>query len=180
MTGSIQTRISALALLAANALPLCGVLFWGWPLGKLMALYWAETAVIGVLNIFRMLMISPVAGLPLAVFFTIHFGGFMLGHGLFLSVMFLDDGGGFGPAALLAMARSVRARRGARIQGAIQRDPCFLFIFASLGVIWSKPAHWGLMCWADVVVIATNRRFRSSGTAVLASIRLKLGIPPEI
>ena len=72
MRRATQTRISTLALLAANLLPLCGVLFRGWPLSRLLALYWAETAVIGVFNIFRMLMIRPLPAVPLSLFFAFH------------------------------------------------------------------------------------------------------------
>ena len=108
MNNSTQTRISGLSLLIANVLPLCGVLFWGWPLGKLLALYWAESAVIGVFNIFRMWMIDPVRGLPLSVFFAIHFGGFMFVHGMFLTFMFMGHGGGLGPGVLLDMIGTVR------------------------------------------------------------------------
>ena len=38
---------STLALIAANLVPVYGVLFWGWDLFGLMVLYWVETAIIG-------------------------------------------------------------------------------------------------------------------------------------
>jgi hypothetical protein len=108
LKGGAQARISALALLAANLVPLLGVLFWGWPLGKLLALYWAETAVLGVFNIFRMLMIQPLLGLPLSLFFAFHFGMFMFVHGVFLTLLVLRPGGGMGIASLLAMVAGLR------------------------------------------------------------------------
>ena len=101
MRRATQTRISTSALLAANLLPLGGVLFFGWPLSRLLVLYWAETAVIGVFNIFRMLWIQPLAAIPLSVFFAFHFGIFMAVHGVFLSLFFLrPEGTATGPAPL--------------------------------------------------------------------------------
>ena len=47
---------STLVLLAANAMPLLGVLYWGWDVFVLLMLYWLETAVIGfwmIARIFR-------------------------------------------------------------------------------------------------------------------------------
>jgi hypothetical protein len=108
LSGTIQTRISAAALLAANLVPFWGALFWGWPLEKLLAIYWAESGVIGVFNVFKMLLIAPLGGLFLGAFFTVHFGGFMVVHGMFLSAMFTPGGAGFGPSALLGMVAGVR------------------------------------------------------------------------
>ena len=102
-----RTRLSAGALVIANAIPLLGVALWGWPLGKIMALYWVESAIIGAFNVVKMLMISPVGGLFLGAFFCVHFGIFMLVHGMFVAIFFVADGasGGVetGPAALLAL-----------------------------------------------------------------------------
>lgn len=55
--GSESTRLpaSALALIAVNALPLLGVLFAGWDVLTIVLLYWFETAIIGAINILRML-----------------------------------------------------------------------------------------------------------------------------
>jgi hypothetical protein len=44
---------STLVLLAANLLPLAGVLFWGWDAFVLLVLYWMETAAIGFWTIAR-------------------------------------------------------------------------------------------------------------------------------
>ena len=108
MSSTTQRWVSALALLIANAIPLCAVLFWGWPLGKLMALYWAETAVIGVFNVFRILMVGGAAGVPLALFFCVHFGGFMFVHGIFVAFLFFEKPENPGPGVLLDMAAGVR------------------------------------------------------------------------
>lgn len=54
---------SAIALIAANALPLFGVLFFGWDTFTIVFLYWAENVVIGAINVLKMLACSPNANL---------------------------------------------------------------------------------------------------------------------
>lgn len=54
---------SALALIAANSLPLFGVLFFGWDTFTIVFLYWAENVVIGAINVLKMLACSPNANL---------------------------------------------------------------------------------------------------------------------
>lgn len=44
---------SAVILIAVNVLPLVGVLFWGWSLLLILVLYWVESGIIGVLNVFK-------------------------------------------------------------------------------------------------------------------------------
>jgi hypothetical protein len=92
---------STLFLIAANWLPVFGVLYWGWDVFVLLVLYWLETAVIGVWTIAR-LAVAPrgsmgpllVDGRPtdspiaLTAFFLVHSGMFMGGHMLFLWVLF--------------------------------------------------------------------------------------------
>ena len=77
------------AIAAANLVPLLGVLFLGWSLGDVLLLYWVESAVIGFFNVQRMLHAGGVVGLPLVLFFLVHYGGFMAGHMVFLQVLFL-------------------------------------------------------------------------------------------
>jgi hypothetical protein len=50
---------SAIALIAANALALFGVLFLGWDTFTIVFLYWAENVVIGAINVLKMLVCSP-------------------------------------------------------------------------------------------------------------------------
>ena len=47
-------RFSVFALIAANVLPIVGVLLWGWDAGALVFLYWTENVVIGFYNILKM------------------------------------------------------------------------------------------------------------------------------
>ena len=83
---------SVIILLIANLVPLYGVMFWGWDLFTLMMAYWMETLAIGFWNIVHMSMLARWGALFLVPFFIVHFGGFILGHFLFLWQMF---GGGW-------------------------------------------------------------------------------------
>ena len=79
--------IPLLALVAANLIPLAGVIFFGWDLGGVLLLYWAENVVVAVWAIIRMLVIGRAAAIPLIVFFTIHYGIFTFVHLIFVYSM---------------------------------------------------------------------------------------------
>jgi hypothetical protein len=49
-------------LLLANAVPLAGVLFWGWSVSSVVILYWFENIVIGLVNVARMITFTPSNG----------------------------------------------------------------------------------------------------------------------
>lgn len=78
-----------LFFLASNFLPLLGIFFLGWDLTHLLFLYWAESAVIGLYHVLRIIRSSIPETLKafLTPFFIIHFGGFMTGHAIFLFVI---------------------------------------------------------------------------------------------
>jgi hypothetical protein len=103
--------VAIAVLIAANAVPLVGVLFLGWDLATLVAVYWAENGVVGVYAVARILTagrrISLVDGpaapqppppprdpgraaagvlprLGLTAFFCVHYGIFWLVHGTFV------------------------------------------------------------------------------------------------
>ena len=91
------------ALLAANAIPLFGVVFFGWSLFPVVFLYWLESAVVGVLNVARMSRATgpakagfSVNGKPyepemkraLIGFFILHYGLFTSVHGMFVFSFF--------------------------------------------------------------------------------------------
>jgi hypothetical protein len=115
--------IALAALVAANVVPLVGVLLLGWDLPTVVALYWAENGVVGVFAVARMLtarggtlpgmqpppppmpgaqpvalLNSQASGCFLGGFFVLHYGIFWLGHGLFvwlfLPLMLSTIGGG--------------------------------------------------------------------------------------
>ena len=56
-------KSSSFALIAANCLPLFGVLFFGWDTFSIIFLYWAENVVIGAINVLKMIACSPNANL---------------------------------------------------------------------------------------------------------------------
>jgi hypothetical protein len=51
-----MTSRSALVLLIANAIPLVGVVFFGWSLMTILVLYWLENGIVGVWNVPRILL----------------------------------------------------------------------------------------------------------------------------
>ena len=54
--GAGERRAAVVALLAANAIPIIGVLFFGWSLMTILVLYWLENGIVGLWNIPRMLL----------------------------------------------------------------------------------------------------------------------------
>jgi hypothetical protein len=92
---------SVIFLILMNMIPVVGVFTFGWDVGTLLLLYWLESIVIGLLNVPKILSAQGVAQssrgsrkagfggkLFLSLFFTVHFGGFSLGHYLFLDSFF--------------------------------------------------------------------------------------------
>lgn len=88
---------SAIGLVVANAVPLVGVVWFGWSLFGVMWLYWAENGVVGAYALLRILTAGgerTASKLLMAPFFAVHFGGFWLVHGAFVVGLFGDDGRG--------------------------------------------------------------------------------------
>jgi hypothetical protein len=98
------------SLLIANLIPLFGVLFGGWNVFAILALYWWENVVIGVLNILKMKKAQghlitnmsmtnngkPVVGEQaqrtfLLSFFALHYGIFTFVHGVFIAIFFFSQ-----------------------------------------------------------------------------------------
>jgi hypothetical protein len=126
----------AIALLVvANLVPLAGVLFLGWELATIVALYWLENGVIGAFALARIgtaqgvdadpgsvtingravpqaQLANPVtARVILMPFFVIHYGMFWLVHGVFvwfaLPLMWEEMGAGTGSPSLAAIAWAI-------------------------------------------------------------------------
>jgi hypothetical protein len=53
------SRPSVITLLAANVVPLLGVLFMGWSTFSVVVLYWAENVIIGAINVLKMIVCNP-------------------------------------------------------------------------------------------------------------------------
>ena len=92
-------RLSLAALVAANLVPLFGVLLWDWDVFLLLLLFWSENVIIGIFGIARLIVArvsdSGAEGLFLPLFFLVHYGGFMFGHFMVLFGMYsghVEDG----------------------------------------------------------------------------------------
>lgn len=89
-----KTSLSIKVLAVANLVPLLGVLLLDWDAAAIVLLYWIENLIIGLLNIFRMILVkvkSPsrqFQKLFMIPFFSVHFGGFCAAHGFFLLTFF--------------------------------------------------------------------------------------------
>ena len=90
----VFTNIPVLALLAANVIPLVGVLFLNWSALYIVLLYWAENLAVGFYNVLKMAFakvrhpIEHLGKLFLIPFFIVHYGGFTGVHGFFVLAMF--------------------------------------------------------------------------------------------
>lgn len=89
------------ALVAANLVPLVGVIGFNWSLRGVLLLYWAENVVVAAYAIARMFMVGGFSAAPVSLFFSFHFGMFMFVHLVFLLAFSSDDfaGGGAGSHA---------------------------------------------------------------------------------
>jgi hypothetical protein len=105
-------------ILLVNLVPLLGIVLFGWSLLELLLLYWSESAAIGFYMLAKLFVFMWMAGpnyikenvisKPSGIlgkilgmsfmlgFFTIHFGGFMLGHLFFILVLLSPPDASFG------------------------------------------------------------------------------------
>ena len=100
-----SSALAAAVLVVANLVPLAGVLWWGWEVLTILALYWVENGIVGAYNLLKILRaegrssgaemanwrvngrpIETLARVPLAAFFLVHYGFFWIGHGIFVLV----------------------------------------------------------------------------------------------
>ena len=90
---AVRLTYPVAALIAANLLPIAGVLWWGWSVFSVMLLFWLENIIVGLLNIPRIVFAIGDADerqrrisnrLFVAVFFVFHYGLFTYGHGVFV------------------------------------------------------------------------------------------------
>jgi len=95
--------LSALVLIAANLVPLVGVVAFGWTVFSILLLYWCENVVVGAFNILRMLAAAPkdvvvdIGKLFFIPFFAVHYGMFTMVHGIFVLTLF-GPGGNVSPS----------------------------------------------------------------------------------
>jgi hypothetical protein len=94
-------NLPLIALLAANSIPLVGVVFLGWDVFSIVLLYWAENLAIGLYNVLKMAFVKVdrpldhLGKLFFIPFFCVHFGGFTAAHGLFILLIFKKGNGEF-------------------------------------------------------------------------------------
>src|SRR5205823_14331145 len=85
---------SAVVLVAANLVPLAGVLFFGWSVFATLLLFWVENVIVGGFNVLRILWAQPdnplmwVAKAGMIPFFIVHYGLFTTVHGAFVLTLF--------------------------------------------------------------------------------------------
>lgn len=89
-----------IAAIVVNLVPIVGVVFWGWSAFALIFLYWLENVVIGGRTVLSMLANAAIArevnfagALFFAAFFTVHYGMFCYGHGVFVVSLFGPERG---------------------------------------------------------------------------------------
>jgi hypothetical protein len=87
---------STVVLIIANLFPVAGTIFLDWNLSDVMVLYWAESAVIGIFNLCKIIVIGRWMALLAGPFFLGHFGGFMAIHFLFIYTIFVKGSQGMG------------------------------------------------------------------------------------
>jgi hypothetical protein len=85
---------TATVLVAANLVPLVGVVAFSWDVFTVVFLFWLENVVVGLFNVLRMLWVErgaermPVAKVALIPFFLVHYGMFTAVHGVFVFALF--------------------------------------------------------------------------------------------
>jgi hypothetical protein len=85
---------TAILLIIANLIPLYGVFFLDWDVFPILLLFWMENVVVGIFNVFKMLVASPASGKSWAAkvvmipFFCFHYGIFTAVHGIFVFIIF--------------------------------------------------------------------------------------------
>ena len=94
MKVTVSKPIFIILLILLNAIPVYGVLKWGWKSFDLIFLYWLENLIIGAVMILRMVIRPYSHAVELAIpvflvpFFTFHYGMFCYAHGTFVVSLF--------------------------------------------------------------------------------------------
>lgn len=84
--------LQILGTVAVNAIPLAGVIWFGWSVFEVLLLYWFENVAIGVAHAARLGICTRTnrtkGGWGTTAFFTAHYGLFTLVHGIFVVTYF--------------------------------------------------------------------------------------------
>jgi hypothetical protein len=98
-----SSTIALVALVVANAIPLVGVIWFGWNVWTILIVYWLENGIVGIFNVGRMWLadgplpdgaasgwrfngrpMNEAGRLGLIAFFAMHYGIFWFVHGVFV------------------------------------------------------------------------------------------------
>jgi hypothetical protein len=88
----MHRTLQILGTLAVNAIPLAGVLWFGWSVFEVLLIYWFENVAIGIFHAVRLGICTRTNAVPsgwgTTAFFVLHYGLFTLVHGVFVFVYF--------------------------------------------------------------------------------------------
>lgn len=112
--GNMFFFVQALGTIAINAIPLVGVIWFGWSVFEVLLLYWFENVAVGIAHAARLgisTRTNAVAdGWGTTSFFAMHYGMFTFVHGIFVVVFFgfvqggvMELKGGFAQPVLAIM-----------------------------------------------------------------------------
>jgi Family of unknown function (DUF6498) len=84
--------LQILGTLAVNAIPLAGVIWFGWSVFEVLLLYWLENVAVGVAHAARLAIATRTNnvsdGWSTTIFFMLHYGMFTFVHGIFVIIYF--------------------------------------------------------------------------------------------
>lgn len=117
-----RSLFPVITLILVNIIPLFGVFWLDWNASEVIVLYWAENLVVAFYTILK-IIIAPVTHrfqhlnkLGTIVFFTLHYGGFVAVHGVFVLsfigikpdvFMNLDSVSYLGPLVFIVLMKNV-------------------------------------------------------------------------
>lgn len=95
----LSPRNPLITIILVNMIPVVGIFFFGWRIGHVVVLFWLESIMIGFFNLLRILLAQgrdenkPAKKAGTALFFLVHYFGFMLAQGIFMfaAVLSKDD-----------------------------------------------------------------------------------------
>jgi hypothetical protein len=191
---SVEKPVSAWVLLAANLIPVAGVLLWDWSVFALLALFWMENVIIGAFFALRMLCADPrdaalwAGKLFMVPFFCFHYGMFTAIHGVFVFSIF--GGKSYSASGLQVLEPAARAASELGLWlplAALLASHAFSFVWnylvrgefrrASLPALMAKP--YGRVVVLHLAIILGGIGAMALGSpvwALLVLLALKIGL----
>jgi hypothetical protein len=186
--------VSAWILLAANLIPVAGVLLWDWSVFALLVLFWMENVIIGAFFALRMLCADPrdaalwAGKLFMVPFFCFHYGMFTAIHGVFVFSIF--GGKSYSASGLQVLEPAARAASELGLWlplAALLASHAFSFVWnylvrgefrrASLPALMAKP--YGRVVVLHLAIILGGIGAMALGSpvwALLVLLALKIGL----